>query len=146
MHWLIPFTDTSRATAKNLGGKAMMLARLQQEGFAVPAGYCLPVSVYHEFLAETGLDAFIAMELQRKNFRDMRWEELWDVSLRIRNHFATRVAADDEGEAAQRLDRRSGQLARCGRTIDRSRRRFCKPVFCGSARKPHHAAGCRGHP
>ena len=91
MHWLIPFTDISRATAKNLGGKAMMLARLQQEGFAVPAGYCLPVSVYHEFLAETGLDAFIAMELQRKNFRDMRWEELWDVSLRIRNHFATRA-------------------------------------------------------
>jgi pyruvate,water dikinase len=91
MHWLIPFSDTSCAIAKNLGGKAMMLARLQQEGFAVPAGYCLPASVYHEFLAETGLDAFIAMELQRKNFRDMRWEELWDVSLRIRNHFATRA-------------------------------------------------------
>ena len=91
MHWLIPFTETSQATVKTLGGKAMMLARLQQEGFLVPAGYCLPVSVYHKFLAETGLDAFIAMELQRKDFREMRWEELWDVSLRIRNHFATRA-------------------------------------------------------
>ena len=90
MNWLIPFADLSRETVKNLGGKAMMLARLQQEGFMVPAGYCLPANAYHEFLAETGLEAFIAMELQRKDFREMRWEELWDVSLRIRNHFATR--------------------------------------------------------
>ncbi len=91
MNGLIPFTDLSRETVKNLGGKAMMLARLQQEGFMVPAGYCLPANVYHEFLAATGLDAFIAMELQRKDFREMRWEELWDVSLRIRNHFLTRT-------------------------------------------------------
>lgn len=91
MHWLIPFSDLGRETVKGLGGKAMMLARLQQAGFAVPAGYCLPANVYHEFLAATGLDAFIAMELQRKDFREMRWEELWDVSLRIRNHFATRA-------------------------------------------------------
>jgi pyruvate,water dikinase len=89
MRWLIPFTDVNRATVKNLGGKAMMLARLQQEGFMVPTGYCLPVSVYHDFLVETGLDAFITMELQRKDFQEMRWEELWDVSLRIRNHFLT---------------------------------------------------------
>ena len=91
MHCLIPFTEVRRAAVKNLGGKAMMLARLQQEGFMVPAGYCLPVSVYHDFLVETGLDAFIAMELQRKAFGEMRWEELWDVSLRIRNHFVTRA-------------------------------------------------------
>ncbi len=91
MHWLIPFTKLSQETAKTLGGKALMLARLQQEGFMVPDGYCLPADVYHEFLAETGLDAFIAMELQRKDFREMRWEELWDVSLRIRNHFASRA-------------------------------------------------------
>jgi pyruvate,water dikinase len=91
MRWLIPFTNVSQARAKNLGGKAMVLARLQQEGFMVPAGYCLPASVYHDFLVETGLDAFIVMELQRKDFRDMRWEELWDVSLRIRNHFLTRA-------------------------------------------------------
>jgi phosphohistidine swiveling domain-containing protein len=91
MHWLIPFTEVNRATVKTLGGKAIMLARLQQEGFMVPAGYCLPVSVYHDFLVETGLDAFIAMELQRKAFGEMRWEELWDVSLRIRNHFVTRA-------------------------------------------------------
>ena len=91
MNLLIPFTDISREAVKSFGGKAMMLARLHQEGFMVPAGYCLPVSVYHDFLIETGLDAFIAMELQRKDFRAMRWEELWDVSLRIRNHFLSRA-------------------------------------------------------
>ena len=91
MNLLIPFTDLSREAVKSFGGKAMMLARLQQEGFMVPAGYCLPVRVYHDFLVETGLDTFIAMELQRKDFRAMRWEELWDVSLRIRNHFLTRA-------------------------------------------------------
>ncbi|MDH3543949.1 MAG: PEP-utilizing enzyme [Desulfuromonadales bacterium] len=91
MNLLIPFTDLSREAVKSFGGKAMMLARLQQEGFMVPAGYCLPVSVYHDFLVETGLDTFIAMELQRKDFRAMRWEELWDVSLRIRNHFLSRA-------------------------------------------------------
>lgn len=91
MRRLISFADVSQATVKTLGGKAMMLARLQQEGFMVPAGYCLPVRAYHDFLVETGLGAFIAMEMQRKDFREMRWEELWDVSLRIRNHFLTRA-------------------------------------------------------
>ncbi len=56
----------------------------------IPAAYCLPVNVYDEFLSKTGLDAFISMELQRKDFAAMRWEEIWDVSLRIRNHFVTR--------------------------------------------------------
>lgn len=90
MHYLIPLKTAGQKAAQTMGGKAAMLARLQQEGFQVPTGYCLPVHVYHEFLHETGLEAFITMELQRKDFEQMRWEEVWDVSLRIRNHFATR--------------------------------------------------------
>jgi phosphoenolpyruvate synthase/pyruvate phosphate dikinase len=91
MHYLIPLTSSCREAVETIGGKAQMLAYLQQQGFQVPAGHCLPVSVYFEFINETGLDAFIAMELQRKDFSAMRWEEIWDVSLRIRNHF---VACD----------------------------------------------------
>jgi len=91
MHYLIPLTSSCRDTVETIGGKAKMLAYLQQQGFQVPAGHCFPVSVYFEFINETGLDAFIAMELQRKDFSAMRWEEIWDVSLRIRNHF---VACD----------------------------------------------------
>ncbi len=90
MHYLIPLKTAAHKLAAMMGGKAAMLARLQQEGFQVPTGFCLPVHAYHEFLHETGLEAFITMELQRKDFEQMRWEEIWDVSLRIRNHFATR--------------------------------------------------------
>ena len=54
MHRLIPFAEASQALDVSLGGKAMMLARLQQKGFTVPCGYCLPTSVYHEYLAATG--------------------------------------------------------------------------------------------
>jgi pyruvate,water dikinase len=87
MHFLIPFSHAGHTAAEMLGGKALMLARLHQANFVVPDGYCLPVGAYHDFLAETGLAEFISMELQRKDFKQMRWEEVWDVSLRIRNLF-----------------------------------------------------------
>jgi pyruvate,water dikinase len=90
MNYLIPLSSSHLPSAETLGGKAEMLATLQQQGFPVPAGYCLPVGVYHEFLNQTGLESFIGIELQRKDFAEMRWEEIWDVSLRIRNHFTTR--------------------------------------------------------
>jgi len=89
MNYLVPLNPSCQASSLTIGGKAEMLAVLRQKGFNVPSGYCLPVSAYHEFLNETGLDTFISLELQRKEFAEMRWEEIWDVSLRIRNHFAT---------------------------------------------------------
>ncbi|MBW2519354.1 MAG: hypothetical protein JRD88_03255 [Deltaproteobacteria bacterium] len=91
MNYLIPFCDVVEHTSKNLGGKALTLARLHQSGLSVPNGYCLPISVYHEFLTKTGLSEFINMELGRKDFMEMRWEEIWDASLRIRNHFVTKT-------------------------------------------------------
>lgn len=89
MKYLIELSSSCDKATRFIGGKAEMLATLLQQGFPVPPGYCLPVNVYHEFLNETGLDRFISMELQRKDFAAMRWEEIWDVSLRIRNHFVT---------------------------------------------------------
>ena len=90
MNYLVELSSSCEKSAQALGGKAAMLVKLHQQGVTVPSGYCLPVSVYHEFLKETGLENFISMELQRKDFASMRWEEIWDVSLRIRNHFVTR--------------------------------------------------------
>jgi phosphoenolpyruvate synthase/pyruvate phosphate dikinase len=90
MNYLVPLSSSSKVSSTTLGGKAEKLSILQQKGFNVPAGYGLPVSVYHEFINQTGLESFISLELQRKDFAEMRWEEVWDVSLRIRNHFATR--------------------------------------------------------
>ena len=89
MSCLIPFSRAQQMAQEKLGGKALTLARLHQAGYPVPEGFCLPIEVYRDFLASTGLADFIAMELQRKDFVEMRWEEVWDVSLRVRNHFVT---------------------------------------------------------
>jgi pyruvate,water dikinase len=41
--------------------------------------------VYDQFLDQTGLRDLITLELNRKNMGEMRWEEIWDTALRIRN-------------------------------------------------------------
>ena len=87
MNYLVELSSYCETSSQAIGGKAAMLAVLQQKGFTVPSGYCLPVNVYHEFLHQTGLDSFISMELQRKDFAAMRWEEIWDAALRIRAQF-----------------------------------------------------------
>ncbi len=87
MNWLSPIDVTTEIDVARFGGKAAMLCRLRQRGFLTPAGFGLPVAVYQDFLTQTGLDALLAMELERKDFKEMRWEEIWDVALRIRNHF-----------------------------------------------------------
>jgi phosphohistidine swiveling domain-containing protein len=69
------------------GGKAMALARLKKAGFEVPNALCITTTVYNRYLDETRLRENLLMELGRKRFEDMRWEEIWDVSLRIRNLF-----------------------------------------------------------
>ncbi len=69
------------------GGKALALARLQQNGFKVPKAICITTALYDRYLDETRLRENLLMELGRKRFEDMRWEEIWDVSLRIRNLF-----------------------------------------------------------
>ncbi len=70
-----------------VGGKALVLARMNEAGFKVPHALCLPASVYRQYLEDTDLEQHIAMELGRKAFADMRWEELWDAALRIRHLF-----------------------------------------------------------
>jgi rifampicin phosphotransferase len=70
-----------------VGGKALSLARLYQAGFNVPSMICATTRCYDIFLDLTGLRERILLELNRKDFSDMRWEEIWDASLRIRNMF-----------------------------------------------------------
>jgi pyruvate,water dikinase len=69
------------------GGKALSLAAMARSGVTVPAGLCLTTEVYHTFLTRTGLRDRIDFEINRKPVEDMRWEEMWDTSLRIRNLF-----------------------------------------------------------
>ncbi|MEZ4550768.1 MAG: PEP/pyruvate-binding domain-containing protein, partial [Desulfobacterales bacterium] len=65
----------------------LSLARLHQNGFNVPAAVCITTNAYQQFIRATGLATRIQMEINRKDFKDMRWEEIWDAALRIRNLF-----------------------------------------------------------
>jgi phosphohistidine swiveling domain-containing protein len=70
-----------------VGGKAVALAALQRTGHPVPRSLCLTTEAYELFVDRASLRAVIHQELGRKSFEDMRWEEIWDVALRIRNRF-----------------------------------------------------------
>jgi phosphohistidine swiveling domain-containing protein len=70
-----------------VGGKAVALAALQRTGHPVPKSLCLTTEAYELFVEQGSLRAVIHQELGRKSFEDMRWEEIWDVALRIRNRF-----------------------------------------------------------
>ena len=87
MSLLLPFESLSEADRPRVGGKAWALSRLAREGFSVPRGTVVPVEAYTEYVGRTGLRERILLELNRKPFEAMRWEEMWDAALRIRNLF-----------------------------------------------------------
>ncbi|MDQ7825243.1 MAG: PEP/pyruvate-binding domain-containing protein [Candidatus Eremiobacteraeota bacterium] len=88
MKTIITLKEALGAKASMVGGKASALARLDEAGVVVPRTLCITVRAYERFLKATGLRELILMELARKSFDEMRWEEIWDASLRIRNYFA----------------------------------------------------------
>lgn len=71
------------------GGKASNCAKLLQLGFTVPQGFVIPVDLYRNFCDETGILEKITFELNRRPMESMRWEELWDLSLKIKNIWIT---------------------------------------------------------
>ena len=84
---IIPLSDTHRCVQSGCGAKSAALAKILHAGIPVPRGFCIGAEIYRKFLSVTGLGEIILMELGRKQFEDMRWEEMWDASLRIRNLF-----------------------------------------------------------
>jgi phosphohistidine swiveling domain-containing protein len=84
---LIPFERLSEEDRPRVGGKAWALSRLARAGFSVPSGVVVPVEGYQAYVGPTGLRERILLELNRKPFESMRWEEMWDAALRIRNLF-----------------------------------------------------------
>lgn len=83
---LAEITDADRG---EVGGKAHALAVMHRAGLQVPGALCIPAAVYRHYVRVTGLGERILMELGRKEFQEMRWEEMWDAALRIRNMFLT---------------------------------------------------------
>lgn len=75
-------TDRNR-----IGGKGFSLAELKRGGVLVPDAILVTTDAYASYVSSTGLGERILLELSRKDFENMRWEEMWDASLRIRNLF-----------------------------------------------------------
>ncbi len=85
--FIIPLTQVDQSHEPLVGAKSARLAVLAKAGHPVAPGFCVTVGAYECFLAESRLETLIRMELDRKRFEDMRWEELWDAALRIRAAF-----------------------------------------------------------
>jgi phosphohistidine swiveling domain-containing protein len=100
--------DLDAAEARDpgqVGGKGAALAALGRQGFLVPPTLCLTTAAYDVFVDTASLRPVIRQELGRKNFADMRWEEIWDTALRIRNRFLRAPMPDRiRSEVGERLD------------------------------------------
>ncbi len=72
-----------------VGGKAWCLAQISELGISIPKTWCVPCAVYENYITQTRLRDRIFLEINRKPFEQMRWEEIWDIALRIRNQFLT---------------------------------------------------------
>ncbi|UCE71348.1 MAG: hypothetical protein JSU99_08650 [Nitrospiraceae bacterium] len=87
MNFTIPLIQIGEGEKQLVGGKAYALAVLTKKEMNVPAAIAVTTDAYDAYVAQTGLRTKIMMELNRKTYDDIRWEELWDTSLRIRNMF-----------------------------------------------------------
>jgi pyruvate,water dikinase len=87
MKWILTATEAARESRSRIGGKGHALAMLAENGFRIPETLCLTIDMYNDFVDQSGLRERILLELYRKDFRDMRWEEIWDCATRIRNMF-----------------------------------------------------------
>lgn len=84
---IINLEDLTINDLPRAGGKAVALGRLARAGLPVPPGICITTDVYQQYLDSTGLRQRLPLLLERKLFSDMRWEELWDLGLRVRALF-----------------------------------------------------------
>ena len=98
MNWIIPASQVKDKDRKRIGGKGFALASMFRNGFHIPETICITSDLYAEYVARTGLRERILLELHRKNFKEMRWEEIWDCATRVRNMFL-KISIPSEIEA-----------------------------------------------
>jgi len=87
MSYILALHDIRDRHRDEVGGKGFALARMAQNGLNAPDALCVGAEAYRLFVEATGMREQILMELNRKPFEEMRWEEMWDISLRIRSMF-----------------------------------------------------------
>jgi pyruvate,water dikinase len=88
MKLALSLREITEKDRSRVGGKGFALAAMHRSGLHVPEALCISTEAYQEYVSSTGLLAQMHMELFRKPFEEMRWEEIWDTALRIRNLFA----------------------------------------------------------
>ncbi len=94
MKWILSPLEIIPDHRNIVGPKAYALSLMAREGYAIPETMILTVEAYNTFVNTGGLRERIMLELNRKKFRDMRWEEVWDCATRIRNIFLKKHISD----------------------------------------------------
>jgi len=107
MDLILPLDHVRPEDLAEVGGKSLALSRMLKSGFRVPETLCVSARAYEAYVERNGLRERILLELHRKDFQDMRWEEIWDASLRIRNMFLT---SPMPAKLAQELGEEIGRL------------------------------------
>jgi rifampicin phosphotransferase len=87
MNWILSPSEVGPDDRNRIGPKAYALSLMAREGLKIPNTLILTVDAYNAFVNSGGLRERILLELNRKTFKDMRWEEIWDCATRIRNIF-----------------------------------------------------------
>jgi len=87
MNVTLPLDRVEPRDRERVGGKGYALARMARQGLPVPAALLITAEAYRHYIRGTGIGEAIALEINRKIAGEMRWEEMWDAALRIRNLF-----------------------------------------------------------
>ncbi len=106
---LLNIDECLNAGKDQVGGKTYCIAKIYSHGIRVPKGFCVPCKIYDDYLDQSRLKERIFFEINRKSLEQMRWEEIWDTSLRIRNYFLiTPIPEKIEKELAGLIDKYCG--------------------------------------
>ncbi len=95
MNWILTTQNIHSRDRHRVGGKGYALSLLVKGGFKIPNTICVTSDAYHEYVKRSGLRERILLELHRKEFKEMRWEEIWDCATRIRSLFLTKPLPAD---------------------------------------------------
>ena len=87
MYPIILLQNITTDDLSRVGGKAYSLAMMARNEFNIADTLCVTTDAYETYIRSAGLRERILLELNRKDASDMRWEEVWDSALRIRNMF-----------------------------------------------------------
>ena len=132
-HYVIPLADVNRSHEPLVGGKSARLGTLADAGHPIAPGFCVTIRAYELFLAESRLESLIRMELDRKRFEDMRWEEIWDAALRIRSAFLAHPVPAEVAVAVVEALEPYPRGHRLGGEVFGARGGLGKPLLCRTA-------------